>query len=101
MLSNPWSGGLQLWDVATGRPLLTYTGHTGFLVPDIAYSPDIDRVYSIDTDGDFRIWEVVLRTSEELIEWTLANRYVPELTDEQHVFYGLQAQEEAGVDDTP
>jgi len=42
-----------------------------------------------------------LRTPEELVEWTLANRYVPELTDEQRVFYGLQAEKGAGEDDNP
>ena len=100
VLTAAWSGGVQLWDVATGLPLLSYTGHTAF-VPDIAFSPDGDRAYSVSEDGTFRIWEVILRRPEELIEWALANRYVPELTDEQRLLYGLQTDEDTGTSETP
>ncbi len=100
VLTSPWSGGVQLWDVATGMPLLNYSGHTAF-VPDIAFSPDGDRAYSVSEDGTFRIWEVVLRSPEELLDWALANRYVPELTDEQRVLYGLQTDEDTGTGNAP
>lgn len=100
VLSAPWSGGVQLWDVASGMPLLSYSGHTAF-VPDVAFSPDGGRAYSVSEDGTFRIWEVIVRSPEQLIDWTSANRYVPELTDEQRLFYGLETDEDTGMGDAP
>jgi WD40 repeat protein len=94
VLFSPWFGTVQLWDVATSAPLLTYTGPTEF-IPLVAFGPDGDRAYSVSNDALW-IWDIIFRTSEELIDWTLANRYVPELTDEQRVFYGLQADEGTG-----
>jgi WD40 repeat protein len=99
VLFSPWFGTVQLWDVATGMPLLTYTGSTDF-VPRVAFGPDGDRAYSVGNDALW-IWDIIFRTPEELIDWTLANRYVPELTDEQRVFYGLQTDEDSGTGDTP
>ena len=38
-LSGSWDTTLRLWDVATGRKIRTFTGHTSF-VKSVAFSPD-------------------------------------------------------------
>jgi WD40 repeat protein len=46
---------VRLWDVATGRQLRTFAGHTG-TVWGIAYSPDGRRAFSGSDDGSARLW---------------------------------------------
>jgi len=79
-------GTLRVWDVGSGQSLRTLEGHTSSVYA-VAYSPDGQTVVSGSSDRTLRVWPI-LRLNE-LIDWTLANRYVPELTDEQRQRYGL------------
>jgi WD40 repeat protein len=76
-----------VWDVATGWPLRRFVGHQG-AVGAVAFSPDGKAVLSASNDGTIRQWRI--DTPDELIAWTRANRYMPELTCEQELLYRLQ-----------
>jgi WD40 repeat protein len=89
---------LRVWDVATGQSLPMLTGHTG-AVYAVAFSSDGKTVVSGSHDGTLRVWPI-LRLNE-LIDWSLANRYVPELTEEQRQHYGLALAPTATVTPTP
>jgi WD40 repeat protein len=77
---------LRVWDVASGQILRILQGHTD-AVRAIAYSPDGKLVASGSNDNTIRVWPIL--SQQELIDWTLANRYIPELTEEQRQRYGL------------
>jgi serine/threonine protein kinase/WD40 repeat protein len=46
-----------LWDVATGKELLTFRGHAE-RINSVAFSPDGSRLASSSWDGMIRIWDV-------------------------------------------
>ena len=48
---------LKLWDLATGQPRLTFTGHTG-AVSAVAIFPDGRAALSGSTDGTLRLWDL-------------------------------------------
>jgi WD40 repeat protein/serine/threonine protein kinase len=48
---------IRLWDTASGRPLRTITGHTGY-IRRIAWAPDGDRLASTaQGDDQVRVWD--------------------------------------------
>jgi hypothetical protein len=47
---------VKVWDVATGQPLLTLTGHSGG-VDYVAFSPDGRRVFGRDAVGKVLAWD--------------------------------------------
>jgi len=48
-------GTAKVWDAATGKELLTLSGHTG-VVDDVAFSPDGTRLATTSADGTVKIW---------------------------------------------
>lgn len=50
-------GGVQLWDVATGKPAARLSGHTDWVLA-LAFSPDGKLLASGGHDGIVRLWEV-------------------------------------------
>jgi WD40 repeat protein len=67
---------LRQWDVATGQLIRTFIGHTG-AVQCVAFSPDGKTIVSCSADNTLRLWSIY--TMNELINWVVANRYVPNL----------------------
>lgn len=50
-------GTVRLWDVGTGKPLLTFNAHHD-LVTGIAYSPDGRRLLTASLDKTARVWDL-------------------------------------------
>jgi hypothetical protein len=47
---------VQVWEVESGRPLLTYNGHRSFVL-SVAWSPDGTRLASASDDRTVQVWE--------------------------------------------
>jgi len=76
-----------LWDVATGQPYRRLTGAPN-PVDGLALSVDGKTLLAASYDGTARLWRV--DDLPALIDWTLANRYVPDLTCDQRDLYQLE-----------
>ena len=78
---------LIVWDAERGQMLRRFTGlHTG--IYSLAFSPDGNQLLVGYVDGTLELWHV--DPTEDLIAWTKANRYIPELTCEQRQLYHLE-----------
>jgi WD40 repeat protein len=54
-----WTESLaDVWDVESGQKLATFAGHSGYLWPEVAFSPDGSAVATGSTDGTVRLWDV-------------------------------------------
>ncbi len=58
------AGGAKIWDVTTGKELLTFTGHT-WTVGDIAFSPDGKKLATASGDKTAKVWDAT--TGKELL----------------------------------
>jgi WD40 repeat protein/serine/threonine protein kinase len=61
----------KLWDVVTGRELLTLRGHTQ-TVYGVACSPDGTRIATAGSDGTARIWQAA--TPDQVAHWQAEER---------------------------
>lgn len=61
------AGGAKIWDVATGKELLTLTGHT-FTTEYIAFSPDGKKLATASDDKTAKVWDAI--TGKELLTLT-------------------------------
>jgi WD40 repeat protein/serine/threonine protein kinase len=78
---------LVLWDVATGEAIRYFSGHNR-PVDGLDLSADGRTLLSVAFDGTARLWRV--DDLGELIAWTRANRYMPELSCEQRQLYRIE-----------
>jgi len=78
---------ILLWDVATGEPYRRFTGSPN-PVDALDLSTDGRTLLAGSYNGSAWLWRIDNLT--ELIDWTHANRYVPELTCEQRELYQLE-----------
>jgi WD40 repeat protein len=78
---------LTLWEVATGEPYRRYVGHSR-PVDGLDITPDGKTLLSVGYDNTARLWRI--DTVDELLAWTRANRYIPDLTCEQRELYRLE-----------
>lgn len=76
-----------LWDVATGEPYRRYTSAPN-PVDALDLSADGRTLLAGSYNGSAWLWRIDNLT--ELIDWTHANRYVPELTCEQRELYRIE-----------
>ena len=83
-----------LWDVATGQSIRRFQGHTA-TVRDVAFSPNGRSFISSSLDASVRLWRI--DSLDELIAWTVANRYIPDLNCDQRKRYRLEPACHAGA----
>ena len=88
MLGGSGDGTASLWNVETGEVLRRYGD--GFVMQSI-FSADGRQALVGFHDGPVELWRIDT-TLNELLAWTKANRYVPELTCSQREFYGVEPQ---------
>jgi hypothetical protein len=56
-LSGSQDGTLKLWDIATGKEIRTFTGHSNW-VTSVAFAPDGRTALSGSYDNTLKLWEV-------------------------------------------
>ncbi len=57
LLASNSDGAVRIWDVASGRPLMTLKGHTGAVV-SVRLDAEGSRVLTASMDGTARLWDV-------------------------------------------
>jgi WD40 repeat protein/energy-coupling factor transporter ATP-binding protein EcfA2 len=87
ILSGAGDNSVRLWDVKTGVETLRLDGHTS-AVWSVAYVPDAHRIVSGSRDGSLILWRYPPPPLEELIAWTHAGRYVPNLSCQEPELHG-------------
>jgi WD40 repeat protein/serine/threonine protein kinase len=90
-LSSGEDGLVILWDLTTGQELRRFAGHaTSAWVPTTTFSPDGQTAFSVGLDGAAIQWQIAQPPLDELIAWTLANRYIREFTCEERAQYLIE-----------
>jgi WD40 repeat protein len=90
-LSSGEDGLVILWDLATGQELRRFVGHaTSVWVPTTTFSPDGQTAFSVGLDGAAIQWQIAQPPLDELIAWTLANRYIREFTCEERAQFLIE-----------
>jgi WD40 repeat protein/serine/threonine protein kinase len=84
--SGSGDGTTTLWDIETGDVFRRYP-MAGIYMS--AFSPDGRDAFVGFTDGSLALWRIDL-TLDDLLTWTRANRYIPELTCDQRALYRLE-----------
>lgn len=88
--SGAQDGSVLLWDLPDGGLLRRIRGHEG-VVQHISFAGAEDMVWSAAEDGWIRQWNL-MPDLPALLDWTRANRYVPQLPCDQYARYGLDAE---------
>jgi hypothetical protein len=79
-----------LWNTENGTIEKRFQGHeVGQWVQDVAYNPDGSQVATTSTDERIIIWNIN-SFPDNILEWALSNRYVPELTCEQRLTFEIE-----------
>jgi len=86
ILSSSADTTLRLWDANTGLEVRRLDGHTEW-VNQAVLSPDGRMAVSGAWDETVRLWHI--HSLDGLVEWTLDNRYVRELTCDEQVQYDV------------
>ncbi len=63
LVTSSWDGIVRLWDVASGKEVRQFLGHSGSVF-GAAFSPDGKYILSSGTDRTVRLWDV--QTGQEV-----------------------------------
>jgi WD40 repeat protein/serine/threonine protein kinase/two-component SAPR family response regulator len=86
MLGGSGDGTASLWNVETGEIIRRYGN--GFVKMPV-FTDDGSQALVGFLEGAVELWRMDT-TLDELLTWTQANRYIPELTCERRLFYGIE-----------
>ncbi len=93
VLSGGQDGTLRLWDLVTGEELRRYaiTDETGrpVAIETLLRTPDGQLALTGLRDKSLRFWQL-LPGNQMLLEWVDDNRFVPDLTCDQRLRFGVQ-----------
>jgi len=56
IVTGNWDCTASVWEAASGRELLTFKGHSGY-VRSVAFSPDGQRIVTASEDLTAKVWE--------------------------------------------
>lgn len=56
----------------------------------MAFSPDGKTAFSVSNDGMLVQWQIAEKSLPELLEWIMANRYVPDLSCDEREQYRVE-----------
>jgi WD40 repeat protein len=88
ILSSSVDNSVLLWSVASGEILRRFQGHSAPVL-SVAFSPDGLSALSGSDDSTMVLWDVAAYPGG-LSEWIQNNRYVPEFSCVQRVFYRIE-----------
>ena len=80
-------GELILWDIASGEPLRTFTGHRRDVIT-VVFSSDGKSILSGAETNTAILWRI--DSPEDLIAWTCTNRYIRALNENDKRRYDLE-----------
>ncbi len=86
LLGSSSDGTSSLWDIASGEVLRRYGN--GWVMKFI-FTEDGRQALAGYRTGALEFWRID-STLEDLLSWTEANRYIPEITCEQRALYGVE-----------
>ena len=79
----------MLWDLENGE-LIRRFGTPGQMIFDVAISPDGLTALSGSSDKSIILWQLANPHFQELNNWIAANRYVRELSCDEHDLYQIE-----------
>ena len=79
---------VRLWDLATGREIRRFEGHTD-RVWQVVFTADGQSALSASADKTIRLWHIS-RSLDELMTWTYTHRYVRDITCEERDQYMIE-----------
>ncbi len=88
LISGGSDTSVRLWETDTGEEIRRFDGHTNWVL-DVVFSPDGTQAVSAAEDNTAKVWRIA-RSSEELVAWATANRYVTELTCVERERYSIE-----------
>jgi WD40 repeat protein/serine/threonine protein kinase len=102
VLTGDDKGNLLLWELKTGKVLRRLVGHTG-AIWNIAFIDNGDFVLTTGGDGNLIQWKIAPQSVEEMVAWTLVNRYVRDFTCDERKLYRVEplCPEEDSTAETP
>jgi WD40 repeat protein len=101
-LTGDDKGNLLLWELKSGKVLRRLVGHTG-AIWNIAFIDNGDFVLTTGGDGNLIKWKIAPQSVEEMVAWTLVNRYVRDFTCDERKLYRVEplCPEEDSTTETP
>jgi serine/threonine protein kinase/WD40 repeat protein len=81
-------GGLLLWDYQTGQ--LLWNTQQGAIVNSTLFAADSQSFYSVAIGYEPIQWQVTEPSLDELLAWIRENRYIRELSCEEHSLYRIE-----------
>lgn len=95
-LSSGMDGVLMLWDLENGE-LIRRFGTPGQMIFDVAISPDGRTALSGSSDKSIIRWQLDSPNAQELYDWIDVNRFVRELSCDEHKLYQIEPYCPAGT----